>query len=174
MHGVDKNYSAARSAFEKFDEQTQNDKHLSLQYMLACRTSRRKIIQEIRGPFYLLISGRAHALSAYDEGVCRYQKLLRLQPGDRQTGYPATNRSLPELFQGKCSNETGRPAGQPCISTRKCLTMIRVSGRTPKNSWPARSSTMNWCRPMRPSIFTAIRRDIGRNWSKRSMRIIRC
>ena len=31
-----KNYSAARSAFEKLDEQTQNDKHLSLQYMLAC------------------------------------------------------------------------------------------------------------------------------------------
>ena len=31
-----KNYSAARSAFEKFDEKTQNDKHLSLQYMLAC------------------------------------------------------------------------------------------------------------------------------------------
>jgi len=31
-----KNYSAARSAFEKFDDQTQNDKHLSLQYMLAC------------------------------------------------------------------------------------------------------------------------------------------
>ena len=32
-----KNYSAARSAFEKFDEPTQNDKHLSLQYMLACQ-----------------------------------------------------------------------------------------------------------------------------------------
>ena len=32
----DKNYGAARSAFEKFDDQTQNDKHLSLQYMLAC------------------------------------------------------------------------------------------------------------------------------------------
>ena len=32
-----KNYSAARSAFEKFDEQTQSDKHLSLQYMLACK-----------------------------------------------------------------------------------------------------------------------------------------
>ncbi len=31
-----KNYSVARSAFEKFDEQTRNDKHLSLQYMLAC------------------------------------------------------------------------------------------------------------------------------------------
>jgi tetratricopeptide (TPR) repeat protein len=31
-----KNYSAARSAFEKFDDQTQNDKHLSLQYVLAC------------------------------------------------------------------------------------------------------------------------------------------
>jgi tetratricopeptide (TPR) repeat protein len=32
-----KNYSAARSAFEKFDEQTQNDKHLLLRYMQACQ-----------------------------------------------------------------------------------------------------------------------------------------
>jgi len=32
-----KNYSVAKSAFEKFDDQTQNDKHLSLQYMLACQ-----------------------------------------------------------------------------------------------------------------------------------------
>jgi tetratricopeptide (TPR) repeat protein len=31
-----KNYSGARSAFEKSDDQTQNDKHLSLQYMLVC------------------------------------------------------------------------------------------------------------------------------------------
>jgi tetratricopeptide (TPR) repeat protein len=31
-----KNYSVARSAFEKFDDHTQNDKHFSLQYMLAC------------------------------------------------------------------------------------------------------------------------------------------
>jgi tetratricopeptide (TPR) repeat protein len=32
-----KNYSAARSAFEKLDEQTQNEKHLYLQYMMACQ-----------------------------------------------------------------------------------------------------------------------------------------
>ena len=31
-----KNYSVARSAFEKLDDQARNDKHLSLQYMLAC------------------------------------------------------------------------------------------------------------------------------------------
>ncbi len=31
-----KNYSVARSAFEKFDDHTQNDKHFSVQYMLAC------------------------------------------------------------------------------------------------------------------------------------------
>ena len=31
-----KNYSAARSAFEKFDDATQNDKHLLLQYIGAC------------------------------------------------------------------------------------------------------------------------------------------
>jgi tetratricopeptide (TPR) repeat protein len=32
-----KNYAAARSAFEKFDESTQNDRHFSLQYMIACQ-----------------------------------------------------------------------------------------------------------------------------------------
>jgi len=31
-----KNYSVARSAFEKFDEETQNDKHLYLQYLQTC------------------------------------------------------------------------------------------------------------------------------------------
>src|SRR5450432_326706 len=31
-----KNYNAAKSAFEKLDEQSQNDKHLSLQYMQVC------------------------------------------------------------------------------------------------------------------------------------------
>ena len=31
-----KNYSGARSAFEKLDDEARNDKHLSLQYMLAC------------------------------------------------------------------------------------------------------------------------------------------
>jgi tetratricopeptide (TPR) repeat protein len=41
-----KNYSAARSAFEKFDEQTQNDQHLSLQYMLACEHLSEKIFRK--------------------------------------------------------------------------------------------------------------------------------
>ena len=41
-----KNYSAARSAFEKFDEQTQNDKHLSLQYMLACEHLGEKLFRK--------------------------------------------------------------------------------------------------------------------------------
>jgi len=41
-----KNYSVARSAFEKFDEQTQNDKHLSLQYMLACKHLGEKLFRK--------------------------------------------------------------------------------------------------------------------------------
>jgi tetratricopeptide (TPR) repeat protein len=41
-----KNYSVARSAFEKFDDQTQNDKHLSLQYMLACKHLGEKLFRK--------------------------------------------------------------------------------------------------------------------------------
>ena len=41
-----KNYSAARSAFEKFDDQTQNDKHLSLQYILACEHLSEKLFRK--------------------------------------------------------------------------------------------------------------------------------
>jgi tetratricopeptide (TPR) repeat protein len=41
-----KNYSVARSAFEKFDEQTQNDKHLSLQYMLTCEHLGEKLFRK--------------------------------------------------------------------------------------------------------------------------------
>ncbi len=41
-----KNYSVARSAFEKFDEQTQNDKHLSLQYMMACKQLSEKLFRK--------------------------------------------------------------------------------------------------------------------------------
>ncbi len=40
------NYSVAKSAFEKFDEQTQNDKHLSLQYMLACKHLNEKVFRK--------------------------------------------------------------------------------------------------------------------------------
>jgi hypothetical protein len=32
-----KNYSLAKSTFEKFDETTQNDKHFSVEYMIACQ-----------------------------------------------------------------------------------------------------------------------------------------
>jgi tetratricopeptide (TPR) repeat protein len=40
------NYAVARSAFEKFDEATQNDKHLSLQYMLACEHISEKLFKK--------------------------------------------------------------------------------------------------------------------------------
>jgi tetratricopeptide (TPR) repeat protein len=36
----------ARSAFEKFDDQGQNDKHLSLQYMLACEHLSEKLFRK--------------------------------------------------------------------------------------------------------------------------------
>ena len=49
-----KNYSAARSAFEKFDEQTQNDKHLSLQYMLACERLGEKLFRKSADHFISL------------------------------------------------------------------------------------------------------------------------
>ena len=41
-----KNYSAARSAYEKFDEQTQNDKYYCLQYMHACEHLDRKLYKK--------------------------------------------------------------------------------------------------------------------------------
>ena len=41
-----KNYSAARSAFEKLDEQTQNEKHLYLQYMMACQHLDQKLYKK--------------------------------------------------------------------------------------------------------------------------------
>ncbi|HEY2350438.1 MAG TPA: hypothetical protein VGH64_15575, partial [Puia sp.] len=41
-----KNYSGARSAFEKFDDQTRNDQHLSLQYMLACEHLSEKLFRK--------------------------------------------------------------------------------------------------------------------------------
>ena len=41
-----KNYSAARSAFEKFDDETQNEKHLSLQYMQACQELSDKLFRK--------------------------------------------------------------------------------------------------------------------------------
>jgi tetratricopeptide (TPR) repeat protein len=42
-----KNYSAARSAFEKLDEQTQNEKHLYLQYMMACQHLDLKLYRKV-------------------------------------------------------------------------------------------------------------------------------
>jgi tetratricopeptide (TPR) repeat protein len=48
------NYSAARSAFEKFDDQTQNDRHLSLQYMLACQHLSEKLFRKSADHFISL------------------------------------------------------------------------------------------------------------------------
>lgn len=46
-----KNYAVARSAFEKFDEVTQNDKHLSLQYMQACQHLGEKLFRKSADKF---------------------------------------------------------------------------------------------------------------------------
>jgi tetratricopeptide (TPR) repeat protein len=41
-----KNYTAARSAFEKFDESAQNERHFSLQYMFACEHLGEKLFRK--------------------------------------------------------------------------------------------------------------------------------
>ncbi len=88
-----KNYSVARSAFEKFDEQTQNDKHLSLQYMLACEHLSDKLFRKSADHFvslfpdeptpYLLMT-KAY-MDTRDYGACsraidKLDSLLNIDP----------------------------------------------------------------------------------------------
>jgi tetratricopeptide (TPR) repeat protein len=54
-----KNYNVARSAFEKFDDQTQNDKHLSVQYMLACQHLSEKLFRKSADHFISLFPEEA-------------------------------------------------------------------------------------------------------------------
>ena len=65
-----KNYSVARSAFEKFDEHTQNDKHLSLQYMQACKQLDEKLFRKSVDRFTALFPEEPYALFADDGNLC--------------------------------------------------------------------------------------------------------
>ena len=88
-----KNYSAARSAFEKFDEKTQNDKHLSLQYMLACERLGEKsfrksadryisLFPEDPTPYLLMMKQYANSKNYGDYGraVDKLDTLLHIDP----------------------------------------------------------------------------------------------
>lgn len=88
-----KNYSAARSAFEKFDDQTQNDKHLSLQYMQACQhlgeKSFRKSVNRFTAlfpdeptPYLLMMATYADTKEYADYGhtIDKLDTLLHIDP----------------------------------------------------------------------------------------------
>jgi tetratricopeptide (TPR) repeat protein len=88
-----KNYSTARSAFEKFDEQTQNDKHLSLQYMLACQHLSEKLFRrsvdryislfpEEPTPYLLMMKEYADTKSYgdYSRAIDKLDSLLHIDP----------------------------------------------------------------------------------------------
>ena len=88
-----KNYSAARSAFEKFDEKTQTDKHLSLQYMLACDHLGEKLFRksadryislfpEEPTPYLLMMKEYANTKNYGDYGraIDKLDTLLHIDP----------------------------------------------------------------------------------------------
>jgi len=88
-----KNYSAARSAFEKFDEQTQNDKHLYLQYMFACENLDQKLYKKALDHYaelfaddvtsYLLLTNVYANMKEYDRygmALDRLDTLLSIDP----------------------------------------------------------------------------------------------
>jgi tetratricopeptide (TPR) repeat protein len=88
-----KNYSAARSAFEKFDEQTQNDRHFSLQYMLACKHLSDKVFRksvvryislfpEEATPYLLMVQQYADTKSYgdYSRAIDQLDTMLRIDP----------------------------------------------------------------------------------------------
>lgn len=88
-----KNYSAARSAFEKFEDQTQNDQHLSLQYMLACQHLSEKLFRksvdhyislfpEEPTPYLLMMKEYADTKSYgdYSRAIDKMDTLLHIDP----------------------------------------------------------------------------------------------
>ena len=90
---IHKSYSAARSAFEKFDDQTQNDKHLSLQYMLACKHLGEKLFRksvdrytslfpEEPMPYLLMMEEYANTRNYVDYGraIDKLDTLLHIDP----------------------------------------------------------------------------------------------
>jgi tetratricopeptide (TPR) repeat protein len=88
-----KNYSAARSAFEKFDESTQNDEHYSLRYMLACEHLGDKAFRKSADHFvslypdeptpYLLMTNMyadSKDYESYSRAIDKLDTLLRIDP----------------------------------------------------------------------------------------------
>jgi len=49
-----KNYAAAKSAFEKLDERTQNDRHFAIQYLLVCKELNEKLFRKSADRFISL------------------------------------------------------------------------------------------------------------------------
>ena len=82
---ANKNYSAARSAFEKFDEQDQNDKHFSLQYMLACEHLSEKQFRK----------STDHFISLFPDEPAPYLLLMKKYADTRE--YNVYGKSLDKL-----------------------------------------------------------------------------
>ncbi len=88
-----KNYIVAKSAFEKFDDQTQNDKHLSMQYMLACKQLNEKAFRKSADhfitlfpdeptPYLLIINEYADSKEhgSYSHAIDKLDTALHLDP----------------------------------------------------------------------------------------------
>ena len=88
-----KNYSVARSAYEKFDDQTQNDKHFSIQYMLACQQLSEKLFRKSTEhlislypdeptPYLLMLKeyGDTKDYGDYSKAIDKLDNLLQIDP----------------------------------------------------------------------------------------------
>jgi tetratricopeptide (TPR) repeat protein len=88
-----KNYAAARSAFEKFDETTQNDRHFSLQYMIACENLGEKFFRKSTDhyislfpdeltPYLLMMHEYADSknIDDYGHAIDKLDTLLKFDP----------------------------------------------------------------------------------------------
>jgi hypothetical protein len=88
-----KNYSLVRSTFDKFDDQTQNDKHFSIQYMLACQQLSEKSFRKSTDhfislfpdeptPYLLMMSVYAETTEYkdYSHAIDKLDTLLQFDP----------------------------------------------------------------------------------------------
>ena len=80
-----KNYSAARSAFEKLDEQSQNDKHFSLQYIQVCQELSEKLFRK----------SVEHFISVYPDEPTTY--LLMMKEYADTKNYADYSRAIDKL-----------------------------------------------------------------------------
>ena len=88
-----KNYSLVKSTFEKLDDQTQNDKHFSFQYMMACQQLSEKSFRKSADHFislypdeptvYLLMMkkyGDTKEYGDYSRAIDKMDTLLHIDP----------------------------------------------------------------------------------------------